>query len=78
MDKTAFIRQFIYEAGSSIISVSFIKQDGSLRQLSFNPRDTKEIKGTGKPSQLPSSVAATSELLVTKGKAHGVPSIASA
>lgn len=56
MDKTSFIRQFIYEAGSSIISVSFIKQDGSLRQLSFNPRDTKEIKGTGKPSQLPSII----------------------
>ena len=56
MDKTAFIRQFIYEAGSSIVSVTFIKADGTQRQLSFNPRDTKEIKGTGKPSQLPSII----------------------
>jgi hypothetical protein len=56
MDKASFIRQFIFDAGSSIVSVTFIKADGTQRQLSFNPRDTKEIKGTGKPSQLPSII----------------------
>jgi hypothetical protein len=50
MDKTAFIKKFIYEAGSSIISVEFVKADGTLRKLQFNPRDSKEIKGTGQPS----------------------------
>lgn len=45
MDKTALIKQFIFNAGSSIVSVEFIKADGSVRRLQFNPRDTKEIKG---------------------------------
>ena len=47
MDKTSLIKQFIFEAGSSIISVSFIKANGEPRSLQFNPRDTQEIKGTG-------------------------------
>jgi len=47
MDKTSIIKQFIFEAGSSIISVSFIKANGEPRSLQFNPRDTQEIKGTG-------------------------------
>ncbi len=47
MDKTSLIKQFIFEAGSSIISVSFIKANGEQRSLQFNPRDTQEIKGTG-------------------------------
>jgi hypothetical protein len=51
MDKTSFIKKFIFEAGSSIVSVQFIKADGTVRKLQFNPRDTKEIKGTGTPSR---------------------------
>ena len=47
MDKTAKIRQFIFEAGSSIISVQFVKANGEPRSLQFNPRDTQEVKGTG-------------------------------
>lgn len=45
--KTALVKQFIAEAGSSIVSVKFIKSDGSLRVIQFNPRDRQEIKGTG-------------------------------
>jgi len=45
--KTDIIKRFIYDAESSIVSVQFIKADGSLRKLQFNPRDTQEIKGTG-------------------------------
>lgn len=47
MDKTSRIRQFIFEAGSSIVSVEFTKLNGEKRKLQFNPRDTQEIKGTG-------------------------------
>ena len=54
--KTDIIKRFIHDAGSSIISVEFAKLDGSLRSLQFNPRDTQEIKGTGKPSAKPSIV----------------------
>ena len=45
--KTALVKQFVAEAGSSIVSVKFIKADGSLRIIQFNPRDRQEIKGTG-------------------------------
>ena len=47
MDKASLIKQFIFEAGASIVSVSFIKANGDKRSLQFNPRDTQEIKGTG-------------------------------
>jgi hypothetical protein len=56
MDKTEAIRQFIFSAGSSIISVRFVKADGTLRTLQFNPRDTSEIKGTGHPTKNPSII----------------------
>ena len=50
MDKTSFVKKFIANAGSSIVSVKFVKLDGSLRSVQFNPRDRQEIKGTGKPT----------------------------
>ena len=43
------IAQLIEQAGSSFVSVTFEKRDGSERQLTFNPRDYAEIKGTGSP-----------------------------
>jgi hypothetical protein len=49
--KTEIIRQFIFDAGSSIVSVEFLKADGTTRKLQFNPRDTREIKGTGHPTR---------------------------
>lgn len=54
--KTPIVRGFLRHAGSSIVSVEFVKADGSLRKIQFNPRDTREIKGTGKPSTNPSIV----------------------
>ena len=54
--KTELIRQFIFDAGASIVSVEFRKADGTIRKLQFNPRDTTEIKGTGKPTTNPSIV----------------------
>jgi hypothetical protein len=50
MNKTAFIQKFLANAGSSIVSVRFVKLDGSLRSVQFNPRDRQEIKGTGLPT----------------------------
>lgn len=56
MDKTSLIKQFIFDAGSSIISVQFVKADGTVRKLQFNPRDTQEIKGTGHALKSPSII----------------------
>ena len=56
MDKAQAIRQFIFEAGSSIISVEFTKLNGDQRRLQFNPRDTREIKGTGHALKTPSII----------------------
>ena len=54
--KTDIVKRFIFDAGSSIVSVEFRKADGSLRKLQFNPRDTQEIKGTGYALKAPSIV----------------------
>ena len=54
--KTEIIKRFIFDAGSSIVSVEFRKADGSLRSLQFNPRDAQEIKGTGYALKAPSIV----------------------
>ena len=40
------IRQIIDKAGSKLVSVRFVKKDGSERQLTFNPADHADIKGT--------------------------------
>jgi hypothetical protein len=56
MDKAQAIRNFIRDAGSSIISVQFTKLNGDKRKLQFNPRDTQEIKGTGHALKNPSII----------------------
>ena len=56
MDKTALIKIFIHNAGSSIISVNFIKANGDKRSIQFNPLDAQEIKGTGYALKHPSIV----------------------
>ncbi len=47
------ISKVIDEAGSKLVSVRFIKKDGSQRQLTFNPSDNADVKGTGNPTQDP-------------------------
>jgi hypothetical protein len=47
------IRQIINEAGSHMVSVTFIKADGTERQLTFNPRHKGQILGTGHPIKDP-------------------------
>ena len=43
------ITNLIQESGSKLVSVTFEKKDGSHRQLTFNPKDINDIKGTGSP-----------------------------
>jgi hypothetical protein len=47
------IRNLIQGAGSQFVSVVFTKKDGARRQLTFNPLDFAEIKGTGHPTTDP-------------------------
>ena len=54
--KTDIIKRFIRDAESSIVSVEFIKADGTVRKLQFNPRDTQEVKGTGHALKKPNIV----------------------
>ena len=56
MNKNPRIKQFIFNAGHSIVSVEFVKTDGSLRRIQFNPWDTKEIKGSGTATKKPSII----------------------
>ena len=50
------IRQLINSAGSHFVSVQFIKQDGSTRQLTFNPKHVGEVKGTGHALKDPAAI----------------------
>jgi hypothetical protein len=56
MNKTELIKSFIFNAGSSIVSVTFTKANGEQRCLQFNPRDTQEVKGTGHALKHPSVI----------------------
>jgi hypothetical protein len=47
------VRSFLYSEGSTIVSVQFMKKDGTMRRISFNPRDRNEVKGTGNPTSDP-------------------------
>ena len=50
------IKYIIEEAGSSYVSVTFIKKDGTKRQLTFNPADHNDIKGTGDVSKVDENI----------------------
>ena len=50
------IKQLIHSAGSHFVSVHFIKQDGTTRQLTFNPKHIGEIKGTGHALKDPGAI----------------------
>lgn len=54
--KTELVKQFIRDAGASIVSVEFTKVNGEKRKLQFNPRDTQEIKGTGYALKAPNII----------------------
>jgi len=52
-DRYQMLRQIIQAEGSTFVSVKFIKVDGTKREFTFNPKDIREIKGTGKPCPNP-------------------------
>ena len=56
MSNPETIRQLIESAGSHFVSVQFIKQDGTTRQLTFNPKHIGEIKGTGHALKDPAAI----------------------
>jgi hypothetical protein len=68
--KTKTIKRIIAEAGSHIVSVEFIKRDGTKRQLCFNPRDTQEVKGTGTSSTKP-GVIRCRDFTIARSKGEG-------
>jgi hypothetical protein len=56
MSHATRIRKLIEAAGSQFVSVHFIKADGELRQLTFNPKHIGEIKGTGHALKDPAAI----------------------
>ena len=48
------IRTILEAAKSSFVSITFLKADGSERQLTTNPKQIGIILGTGKPCKDPS------------------------
>ena len=56
MNRSERIKSLINEAGSSYVSVTFIKKDGSERQMTFNPKDVNDIKGTGDTSNVDANI----------------------
>jgi hypothetical protein len=67
IDKTKAIKTFIFNCGSNIVSVEFTKKDGTKRSISFNPRDSKEIKGIGTNCTNPSIIRVRDFNLAKKG-----------
>lgn len=56
MNRSERIKSLIDEAGSGYVSVTFIKKDGSKRQMTFNPMDKNDIKGTGDTSNVDANI----------------------
>ena len=50
------IRSLIESAGSTYVSVQFTKKDGSHRQVTVNPADHNDIKGTGDVSKVDENI----------------------
>ena len=68
MNRSERIKSLIDEAGSGYVSVTFIKKDGSERQMTLNPKDVNDIKGTGDTVKL----TRTSFVFVITPSKHGV------
>lgn len=65
--KTDIIKRFIVNCGSNIVSVNFIKKDGTKRCITFNPRDSREVKGAGIHYATPSIIRVRDFRLAKKG-----------
>lgn len=47
MTNAQLINEIISLAGSTFVTITFEKRDGSERQITINPKQVGEIKGTG-------------------------------
>ena len=56
MNRIERIKSLINDAGSGFVSVTFVKKDGSERQMTFNPKDVNDIKGTGDTSKVDANI----------------------
>ena len=56
MNRIERIKSLINDAGSGFVSVTFVKKDGSERQMTFNPKDVNDIKGTGDTSNVDANI----------------------
>jgi len=70
MSNPTLIREFLQTAGSTIVSVHFVKKNGSLRKVQFNPRDRNEIKGTGNVTDNP-NIFRVRDLKIAKNEGSG-------
>lgn len=61
------VRQFMRSAGSTIISAEFVKKDGTIRKVRFNPRDRNEISGFGSKVNDPNIIRIRDLDLAKKG-----------
>jgi hypothetical protein len=68
--RTDAVRSFLRNAGSRVVSVTFRKEDGSLRSLQFNPRDRQEIKGTGTATP-PADVVRCRDFRIARTQGNG-------
>lgn len=55
-EKYMAIHAILDAAGSSLVSVRFVKKDGTERQLTGNLKDHNDVKGTGNPTSDPNIV----------------------
>jgi hypothetical protein len=70
MDKATTIRNFLEISGSTIVSVQFMKKDGTLRKIQFNPKDRNEIKGFGPSTQSP-NIIRVRDFKIAKNQGQG-------
>ncbi len=70
MDKATTIRNFLEISGSTIVSVQFMKKDGTLRKIQFNPKDRNEIKGFGPSTQDP-NIIRVRDFKIAKNQGQG-------
>lgn len=64
------IREFLRQSGSTIISVKFVKKNGEIRKIQFNPMDRQEIVGTGINSTNP-DIIRVRDFSVAKNNGNG-------
>jgi hypothetical protein len=54
--KAQIIKDAIAQAGSTFVSVYFHKKDGTIRQMTFNPKHHGIVLGTGNPLKDPGAI----------------------